>query len=89
MIDLLAATAFFGLLLSFGRFEAFWLSVDQVFNVLIGSGYADEALSAFAHRRGGWRRAVINALFFWQEDHCRDSYYSEMNRRHLPPEYRQ
>ena len=71
-----------------GKLEAAAIAVDQVFNVLIGSGYADETLSAFAHRKGGWRRATINALFFWQVDHCQESYFSEMNRRHLPPEYR-
>lgn len=77
------------LLFSFERLDDFWISVDQVFNVFLGSGYADETLSAYAHRKQGWRRATINAIFFWQEDHCHDSYYSERERRHLPPEYRQ
>lgn len=61
---------------------------DQVFNVLIGSGFADEVLSAYAHRKGGWRRRAINALFFWQTDHCRSSYEAEMERRQMAPEYR-
>ena len=64
------------------------LAFDQVLNVLIGSGYCDETLSAFAHRRGGWRRVVINGIFFWQLDHCRASFESELKRRHLPVEYR-
>lgn len=61
---------------------------DQVFNVLIGSGFADEVLSAYAHRKGGWRRKAINALFFWQDDHCRAAFAAEVERRQLPPMYR-
>ncbi len=64
------------------------LWVDQGLNVLIGSGFCDETLSAYAHRKGDWRRYAINALFFWQGDHCQDAFLVEMNRRHLPPEYR-
>jgi hypothetical protein len=30
-------------------------------------------------------RNIINALFFWQVDHCRDAYESELKRHHLPP----
>lgn len=70
------------------RLAQFWVSVDQVLNVLIGSGYADETLSAYAHRRGGWRRTVINALFFWQADHCYQAWLSEIERRQLPACYR-
>jgi hypothetical protein len=66
----------------------FLIAIDQVFNVLIGSGWADETLSAFAHRKGGWRRKFINSLFFWQQDHCAESYNSEKLRKQLPPEYR-
>lgn len=66
----------------------FLIALDQLLNVLIGSGWPDETLSAFAHRRQGWRRAVINALFFWQYDHCAKSYWSERTRKQLPPEYR-
>ena len=64
------------------------ISIDQVFNTLIGSGYADETLSAYAYRKGGWRYTLINSIFFWQEDHCRASYLSEIERKHLPKEYR-
>jgi hypothetical protein len=64
------------------------IAIDQLLNVLIGSGWADETLSAFFHRRGGWRRTVINWMFFWQNDHCLQAHRSEIDRRHLPPEYR-
>ena len=68
------------------------ISVDQLGNAIIG-GYPDETLSARAYR---WRRdgktaipaIVINALFFWQGNHCYSAYKSEIKRRQLPPEYR-
>lgn len=64
------------------------IGIDQAVNVLIGSGWADETISAYAHRVGGWRRSAINAIFFWQDDHCAASYWSERNRKQLPAEYR-
>lgn len=68
------------------------IAVDQLANAVIG-GHADETLSAAAHRRhlvgkSGWRN-FINALFFWQGDHCQEAYMSELNRKQLPKEYRQ
>lgn len=66
------------------------IAIDQVFNTLAG-GMADETLSARAHRqrlRGRpWPARLINALFFWQADHCRTAYESEQQRRHLPTHY--
>ena len=65
--------------------------VDQVFNVLLG-GYADETLSARAHRmriKGqpywGWTANAIDELFFWQEGHCELAYLAEVKRRQFPP----
>lgn len=64
------------------------IALDQLANALLG-GWADETLSAHAHRAGwGWRRRAINAVFFWQADHCRSSYDAEMERRQMAPEYR-
>ena len=62
------------------------VAIDQLFNALLG-GYADETLSARAHRQNDWRRAVINSIFFWQEDHCAESYESEVERKQLPSGY--
>lgn len=67
------------------------IAVDQLANALRG-GHPDETLSAAAHRRhlagkSGWRN-FINALFFRQEDHCRDAHASELARKQLPKEYR-
>ena len=68
------------------------IGIDQLCNAVLG-GYPDESLSARAYR---WRRdeksaipaILINALFFWQGDHCYSAYSSEIKRRQLPPEYR-
>ena len=67
------------------------IAFDQLANAVRG-GHPDETLSAAAHRRhlegrSGWRN-LINALFFWQEDHCLDAHQSELNRKQLPKEYR-
>lgn len=70
----------------------FLIAVDQVFNTIAG-GWADETLSARAYRcsdKSHWRvaRKMIDGLFFWQKEHCRDAYLIETNRQQLPPEYR-
>lgn len=64
------------------------IAVDQLINTLLG-GAADETLSsrAYRHSRDGsrkWPKKLINTLFFWQTDHCRAAYESELNRSHLP-----
>lgn len=69
------------------RLWNYMVSVDQDFNCLIGSGYADETLSAFSYRVKGWRYKTINKIFFWQKDHCYDAYISELMRKHLPKTY--
>lgn len=69
------------------------IALDQVFNTLAG-GWADETLSARAwrcrHEGPAWRLAyrAINALFWWQADHCRASHAAELLRRQLPAAYR-
>ncbi len=68
------------------------VALDQLVNTLIG-GYADETLSSRAHRRrlrgkGGvaW---VIDHIFFWQDEHCKTAYESELERAQLPVEFRE
>ena len=68
------------------------VAIDQLVNTLLW-GTADETLSARAwrHHLDGsrdWPYKLIDALFFWQSDHCRQAYESEMERAHLPKEYR-
>lgn len=73
----------------------FWrilIALDQALNTICG-GYPDETFSSRAHRKavaGQWfwkvLRVIINGLFFWQKDHCLESYQSEWYGRHLPSE---
>jgi len=85
------------------RIKAFWgwlkeyllqnaIAEDQAW-LRVSGGMADETLSARAHRmhikgRRSWPRNLINLLFFWQEDHCKEAYVSELERKHLPDQYR-
>lgn len=72
--------------------KQFLIALDQLANTLAG-GYADETLSARAHRvaeEGGpaWPQRLINGLFFWERAHCLQAYRSEVERRQLPSRYR-
>jgi hypothetical protein len=71
------------------------IAIDQVFNTFTyikgdGFGFADETLSARAWRlrnESSVPYKLINALFFWQDNHCKEAYESEMSNKHLPKEY--
>ena len=68
------------------------VALDQLVNTLLG-GWADETLSARAwrHKLDGsrsWPAWIIDHLFFWQKDHCKTAWESELNRAHLPPSLR-
>lgn len=70
------------------------IAIDQLANAML-AGWPDETLSSRAYRMDGRKRrwtvarASIDRLFFWQPDHCKQSYDSERMRRQLPPEFRQ
>ena len=63
------------------------IAIDQLLNTLLG-GMADETLSARAWREQSAWVAVIDMLFFWQDNHCLRSYEAEMQRKQMPKEYR-
>lgn len=68
------------------------ISVDQLVNALFG-GWPDETISSRAWRwqlagLRSWPRRLIDALFFWEREHCRMSFESERTGRQLPPELR-
>ena len=72
------------------------IALDQLANVLIPGGMADETLSARSYRmrqKGqrywGWTANLIDVLFFWQKNpgHCERAYLAELKRRQLPREY--
>lgn len=69
------------------------IAFDQLINTLAG-GWADETFSARCWREGkaskGWNmaRIAVDALFWFQPQHCFNSYISEFERKQLPKEYR-
>lgn len=72
----------------------FFIAIDQLVNTIFG-GYADETLSSRAYRHAEikkdrrWPMWIIDHLFFWQENHCKQSYESELERSQLPPSMRE
>ncbi|WP_294446802.1 pseudouridine synthase [uncultured Mailhella sp.] len=72
--------------------KAVLIAADQLVNALL-AGWPDETMSSRAWRweQDGvraWPRRVIDRLFWWEPNHCRESYESERTRRQLPPELR-
>lgn len=70
------------------------IALDQVLTALIG-GFPDESLSSYAYRMdiqgaqaGKITRPLIDAVFFWDDEHCRKSWEAERERRQMPPELR-
>lgn len=68
------------------------IALDQLINALL-AGWPDETLSsrAFRWEKDGvrlWPRRLIDRLFFWEKQHCFQSYQSEREGRQLPPEFR-
>lgn len=66
------------------------IAIDQLVNTLLG-GHADETLSSRAYRAevkgrffGRIMRPVIDSIFFFDKDHCYNSYVSELNRNQYP-----
>ena len=75
------------------------IAVDQLINTLIkikgdGCGKADETISARVFRCylqgliSDRAYLAIDALFFWQEAHCYQSWVAERDRHQLPGHYR-
>lgn len=74
------------------------IALDQLGNALL-FGHADETLSARMYRyeqAGKWMgrilRPLVDAFFYvitfgGDKHHCRESFESELLRRHLPPLY--
>lgn len=67
------------------------VAIDQLANAILG-GYAQETISSRCWRLRDYRpystmRRVIDGLFFWQQDHCRISYESQVRRRNMPSDY--
>lgn len=70
------------------------IALDQLLNTLLG-GYADETLSARAWRAeqsgklfGKIFRPLIDAILFFDPNHCYTSHLAEKERQQLPDHYR-
>lgn len=69
------------------------IAIDQLITSLLG-GWPDETLSSYAWRLEtqnkpfGFTRKLIDAVFFWDPDHCYKAMLSERKRLQLPPELR-
>lgn len=68
------------------------IAIDQLANAALGN-YCDETLSSRCYRmdrdgKRSWPRKVVDTLFFWEKEHCYESYMSERERAQLPPEFR-
>ncbi len=76
------------------------IGVDQLLNAVLcmifeprQKTWADETISAHSWRWEltgvrSWPRKLIDGIFFWEKNHCRESYESERQRLQLPPEMR-
>ena len=62
------------------------IALDQLANAIL-CGSCDETLSARCYREKRHLRYVIDTLFFWQKNHCKMAYESEILRKQLPEEY--
>ena len=72
--------------------KAVLIAVDQLLNAVL-CGWPDETLSSRCWRWDRdevrhWPRRLVDALFFWEKEHCRESYESEQLRMQMPPELR-
>lgn len=61
------------------------LAVDQLGNAIL-NGDEDMSISARsfvmdARGKRSWPRKFIDWMFFWQEDHCRNAFISEVEKR--------
>lgn len=79
------------------NFFQFLVAIDQLINTILGLfmnsyTWADETMSANCHKhalRGiTWPEKVVNAIMFFEKDHCRIAYESEKLRLHSPVEER-
>lgn len=69
------------------------IGIDQLVNTLLG-GYPDETMSARAYRLeyngkliGKILRPIIDCIMFWDDNHCKESYESEVLKKQLPKDY--
>jgi hypothetical protein len=55
-------------------------SVSQFINVALLNGDANESISGRAHRSAWWAEKVIDTIFWFDPEHCRNAYLSDLAR---------
>lgn len=73
-------------------FKRVFIAFDQLVGTIFG-GYPDCTISAqcwlwHIHGKHEWAYRLVNAMFFWQSNHCRGAYNDEMARKQCPQEMR-
>ena len=63
------------------------VALDQLLNTLL-LGFADETFSSRCHREIPTLVPFINTIFFFDPNHCEESFRSEKERRQSPLEHR-
>ena len=53
-------------------------SSSQMFNAVFLLGHPNESISGRSYRENWKLQHVINKIFFWQENHCLQSYLSDL-----------
>ena len=69
------------------RIKQTLIALDQLLNAVLG-GWADETLSSRSYREKPRLAKFIDTLFWFDKDHCYESYVSEQLRMQMPPELR-
>lgn len=74
-------------------FRQLFIACNQVINVLLLNGMADETISARSYRmmlQGKTRLPylVINFIFFLEADHCKTAFDEEVYRKQYPEFYK-
>lgn len=65
---------------------------SQTINTAFFLGYPDEMLSARCernHNKPFWNklRIILNNIFFWQDDHCKETFEWELSKKDMPDDY--
>lgn len=54
-------------------------ALSQLANVVLFDGHPNESMSGRAHRTGSKWEHVINALLFWDKEHCKNSHQNDID----------
>ncbi len=55
-----------------------WSATSQWFNVVLLLGHPNESVSGRSHRENWRLKKLINAILFWQVDHCKSAYDNDL-----------